>query len=116
MELACRVVEEVRSLDLARVIVGILAKLREASKSSFIKHVESFGLGQAVKMVQAARGFGSKVAREWLAGGDFARYLAFIDFNQPSGWGVSSGVRSLHYSLVGGSGASPVKLKCMYMH
>ena len=78
--------EEVRSLDLSRVIVGVLAKLRDASKSSFIKHVESFGLGQAVKVVQAALGFGSEVAREWLAGVEFARYLAFLDYYQPSGW------------------------------
>ena len=85
--LSARVVDRVRSGVLGAQLVMIVAKLGEALKCGFTRHVESFGVRQAVRVVQAAVGFGSKVAREWLAGVEFARYLAFVDYYQPAGWG-----------------------------
>ena len=84
--LSARVVDRVRSGVLGAQLVEIVAKLGEALKCGFTRHVESFGVRQAVKMVQAAVGFGSRVAHEWLNGVGFARYLGFIDFNQPTGY------------------------------
>ena len=84
--LSARVVDRVRSGVLGAQLVEIVAKLGEALKCGFTRHVESFGVRQAVKMVQAALGFGSEVAREWLAGVEFARYLAFMNINQPTGY------------------------------
>jgi len=89
VELSCRVVDEVKSLDLARVIVRILAKLRDASKSPFSRHVERVGLVKARRVVEQALELGCVEAGGWLSEG-FARYLAFIDFNHPSGWGLPS--------------------------
>jgi len=89
VELSFRVVDEVRSLDLARVIVMILAKLRDASKSPFTRHVESVGMAKARRLVEQALELGCVEAGGWLSEG-FARYLAFIDFNHPSGWGLPS--------------------------
>lgn len=89
VELSYRMVDEVRSLDLARVIVMILAKLRDASKSAFTRHVESVGMAKARRLVEQALKLGCVEAGGWLSEG-FARYLAFIDFNHPSGWGLPS--------------------------
>jgi len=83
--LAGRCVDTVMNATLGRVIVGILLKLRDASRSGFVRHVESFALGRL------------RVVREQLSrlgyaftdglGEEFARYLAFLDYNQPPGWG-----------------------------
>ena len=52
--------------------------------------MESYGVRQAVRVVQAAVGFGSRAAQGWLNGVGFARYLGFNDINQPTGWRVST--------------------------
>jgi hypothetical protein len=85
--LCTRVVDRVSSVELGVLVLGIVKKLQDAFKSVFTRHVESFGCKRTIEMVQAALGFGSEVAREWLAGVEFARYLAFLDYYQPAGWG-----------------------------
>ena len=78
--LAGRVVDRVRSSVLASQLGEIVAKLCEAMKNRFTRHMESFGVKQASKNVKTAIMFGSKVAQQWLSM-DFARYLALITFN-----------------------------------
>jgi len=82
--LAARCVDVVVDATLGRVLVNILVKLRDASRSAFAKHFESFGWvrlaeirGQMIKLGYVfAYGLGE----------GFARYLAFLDFNQPAEW------------------------------
>ena len=88
VELSCRGFDEVRSLGLARVLVGILAKLRDASKSPFIKHVESVGMDKAKDLVEQAIVFGCMEARDWLQDVGFVCYVGFMDFYRQPGWGV----------------------------
>ncbi len=83
--LAGRCVDTVMNATLGRVIVGILVKLRDASRSAFARHFESFGWSRAAEIKEQLIKFGYALT-DWLGEG-FARYLAFLDYNQPIGWG-----------------------------
>jgi hypothetical protein len=83
LSLAGRVVDVIRSKMLGVQIVKILAKLQEAMKSSFKRHVESYGLEKAHKLIGYAEKFGNCV--DWLSM-EYANYLALIDFYSPLGW------------------------------
>ncbi len=83
--LAGRCVDTVMNATLGRVIVGILVKLRDASRSGFARHVESFGLDR-LKVVKEQFSQLGYAFTDGLGEG-FARYLAFLDWNQPPGWG-----------------------------
>ena len=78
--LSSRVVDGVRSGVLASQLKEIVTKLCEAMKNGFTIHVESYGVKQAVKAVETAVRFGSRVAQQWLSM-DFACYLALVTFN-----------------------------------
>ena len=67
-------------------LVKIIAKLRDAAKSRFVRHVETFGVRRVREVRDQAVSLGSVVAGGWVNMG-FVAYLAFIDFNQPRGWG-----------------------------
>jgi len=68
--------------------VKILAKLREASKSRFVRYVERFGM-ERVRTVQAqAIAFGCDWAEGLESDFSFVRYLMFLDWNQPIGRGI----------------------------
>jgi hypothetical protein len=83
--LAGRCVDTVMNATLGRVIVGILVKLRDASRSGFARHVESFGWDR-LKVVKGQLSQLGYAFTDGL-GGEFAGYLAFLDYNQPLGWG-----------------------------
>jgi hypothetical protein len=73
------------NVTLGRVIVGILVKLRDASRSGFARHVESFGWDRLRVVREQLARFGYSLVDG--LDGEFARYLAFLDYNQPPGWG-----------------------------
>lgn len=83
--MASRCVDVVVDATLVRVLVDILVKLRDASRSAFAKHFESFGWVRfreiRDQMVRLGYAFADGLGEE------FAKYLAFLDFNQPTGWG-----------------------------
>lgn len=87
MVLTSRVVEVVRSVKLAVEIVKIMAKLRDASKSGFVRHMELYGLEKARRVVTYAVALGDELARSWAHDFVFIRYLTLMDLNRPSGWG-----------------------------
>jgi len=89
VSLTCRLVESVRSAGLGIELVKIMVKLKEALKSGFVRHMESFGLREVRKVVAQAVSFGSKVGEFWVRDNHFARYIAFMDINKPTGWGIS---------------------------
>jgi hypothetical protein len=83
LTLASRVVDEIHDTVLGVELVKIIAKIRDASVSGFVRHVETFGVLKAKEIVAQVRAF---EGLEWSADSGFARYLAFLDFNQPMGW------------------------------
>ncbi|MCW3991437.1 MAG: hypothetical protein NWE79_01920 [Candidatus Bathyarchaeota archaeon] len=86
--LTCAVVDRVKSETLLRQILSIVLKLREALKGEFVRLVESLGVRKAWEMAGYAVGWGYGAAWEWRRDEGFARFLAVIEFNAPSGWGV----------------------------
>ena len=84
LELTYSRFDEVRSLGLARVIVNILVKLKEASKSPFIKHVEAFGIKKVQYLVEQALKLRCKEAINWRNDRGFIQYIALIDFYNPN--------------------------------
>jgi hypothetical protein len=88
LSLASQIINTVRSSVLSVQLVKIIAKIRDACKSGFIKHLEQFGMTR-VRVIQAqAFSFGYEGAKMLSNDFDFVRYLAFLDFNQPIGWGA----------------------------
>jgi hypothetical protein len=79
--LASKVVDEVSSLALAKKIVQILAKLRDASKSPFTRYMETHGLERTRRRVEQALSLGYEEASEWLYDLDFIRYNTMVGYN-----------------------------------
>jgi hypothetical protein len=87
LTLASRVVDEISDSVLGVELVKIVAKIRDATVSRFVRHAEAFGVLQARVVCGQALGLGYSGAGSWASDEGFARYLGFIDFNQPVGWG-----------------------------
>lgn len=85
IDLTIRFVDSVKSRALARQIVQILVKLRDAAKSGFTRHVEGFGVEMMWKMVRLAEGFGNRFACDWFSD-SYAAWFAVNDYNNPGGW------------------------------
>ena len=86
--LVCIVVNRVRSEALAREVMVILLKLRDALKSDFVRLVEFYGVKRAWRASDLAMRWGNRDAVEWKGEGGFARFHAMIEFNAPSGGGI----------------------------
>jgi hypothetical protein len=84
LTLASRVVDEVHDTVLGVELVKIIAKIRDATASRFVRHVETFGVSRAREIVAHAK---KLAGLDWLADYKLSRYLAFLDFNQSIGWG-----------------------------
>ncbi len=88
LSISARIIDGVRSSVLNVQLVKIIAKLRDASKSGFMVHLERFGL-ERVRVVQAsAERMGYSRATEMVKDLEFIRYLIFLDYNQPTGWRI----------------------------
>jgi len=85
--LTIRTVDRVRSVAVGRIIVKILARLKEALKSPFVRRMEEYGFQKAGKLAGQAVGWGYAKARGWAYDSTFARYVTMLDVNAPSGWG-----------------------------
>jgi hypothetical protein len=86
--LAMRVVDEVRSLRVARIIMRIIKRLRDALIGPFARHVIEYGLRRVRTLAAQAVAWGYEVAREWVYDIEFARYLTLMEVYKPSGWGL----------------------------
>jgi len=90
LSLASYILDSVQSNVLSVQLVKIIAKIRDACKSGFIRHLERFGVAR-VRVIQAqAASFGYREAEGLSRDSNFMRYLIFIDFNQPIGWRIYS--------------------------
>ena len=88
ISIAIKVVDEVKSSLLKTQLVRIIAKLRDAHKSGFFKHLEEFGMRRARTIRDQAAVFGYKPRDELVRDLDFVRYITFLDYNQPIGWRI----------------------------
>jgi len=86
-ELASRLFEVVHSGTLLVELVKIIGKLRAVARSPFVKHLEAHGIDRILQVYEQAKRlrYGSL---DGLMNEDFMRYLMFLDFNQPIGWGL----------------------------
>jgi hypothetical protein len=88
LSLTAKVVDRVESVVLGVELVKILAKLRDALKSGFVRRMEEYGLGRALKMARIAVDWGYAIAVDWSSDIGFVRYLTVMDLNSPTGFGV----------------------------
>ncbi len=86
--LAMKAFDEIRNEKVGTIIVKILAKLKDALKSPFVRRMETYGVERARFISALAVEWGHEIARGWGRERDFARYLTVLDLNSPSGWGV----------------------------
>ena len=86
MNLTISIVDRVKSDTLAKELVKIIVKIRDASKSAFIRQVECYGVNKVQDIVAQANRFGSRVADEWLRDVGFAWLLTLNMLHSPPGW------------------------------
>jgi len=86
LSLTSRIVDRVESRVLGVMLVKIIAKLKEALKSPFVKKMEIEGVKKARSISKRAVDWGDEAAKGWAWDMGFARYLTLLDFNKPSGW------------------------------
>ena len=83
-----RAFDEIHNAKVGTIIVKILAKLKAALESPFVRRMETYGVERARLISAQAVEWGHEIARSWAREKGFARYLTVIDLNSPSGWGV----------------------------
>ena len=86
--LTMKAFDEIRNAKVGTIIVKILAKLKDALKSPFVRLMETYGVGKTRLISTLAVEWGYDEAEGWAWEKDFARYLTALKFNAPSGWGV----------------------------
>lgn len=83
-----KVFDEIRSADVGTIIVKILAKLKDALVSPFVRRMVTYGVEKARSISRQAVEWGHDIAEAWAQNHGFARYLTSFELNAPSGWGV----------------------------
>ena len=86
--LAMKAFDEIRNADVGTIIVKILAKLKEALESPFVRKMETYGIEKSRIITKIAVEWGHSTAGEWANEVGFVRYLTALELNSPSGWGV----------------------------
>ena len=85
LNLTIKFVEKLKSQVLAGHIVKILAKLRDAAKCAFTRHVESYGYMKLRETVEQALGLGYD-SSGWIRDLGFAEWFALNNYYNPVGW------------------------------
>jgi len=86
--LTMKAFDEIHNIQVGTIIVKILAKLKAALESPFVRRMETYGVEKARLISKIAVEWGYEIAGGWAREKGFARYLTVLDFNAPSGWGV----------------------------
>jgi len=82
LTLSSRTIDCVKSSVLGVILVKIIAKLRDALKSPFLKRAETYGASMVDKISKQAVEWGYTEARSWSMDFGFFRYIALLDFNK----------------------------------
>lgn len=88
MDLVIKVVENVRSLVLARSLISVVEKLVDAMESEATRLMRTIGRQIAQELSEIAQGWGNKSARLWTNDLGFRRYLAVMRKNLSPGFRV----------------------------
>jgi hypothetical protein len=88
LSISARIIDDVKSSVLNVQLVKIIAKLRDACKSGFVRHLERYGLERAHVVQAGAERIGYLGAVGLVRDLGFIRYLMFLDYNQPIGWRI----------------------------
>lgn len=88
LTITIRVVDVVRSRALGVELVKIVKKLRDATRSGFVRRMEEFGLRRVREVARKAVEWGYDAARSWASDSGFVRYLTLIDMSRPTGFGI----------------------------
>ena len=86
--LTIRAFDEIRNAAVGTIIVKILAKLKEALKSPFVRKMETYGIQKARSIFAKAVEWGHDASESWSQGKGFAMYLTVLELNAPTGWGI----------------------------
>ena len=86
--LVMKAFDEIRNADVGTIIVKILAKLKEALKSPFVRKMETYGIQRARIVSSYAVKWGLKAAKSWAIDIGFVKYLTALELNAPTGWGI----------------------------
>jgi len=73
--------DEIRNSVVGTIIVKILAKLRDALESPFVRRMETYGIEKARSISRKAVEWGHDTAEGWAREKGFARYLTILDIN-----------------------------------
>jgi hypothetical protein len=87
--LAIKTVDNIVSVPVGKILLGILCKLREALKSSFQKYMESKGVEKARVVSNQGARFGNESANFWKYSMEFVKYLTLIHYYSPYGPGCA---------------------------
>jgi hypothetical protein len=90
LSISARIIDDVKSSVLNIQLVKIIAKLRDACKSGFVRHLERFGFERAHVVQAGAKRMGYVGAAGLVRDPGFIRYLMFLDYYQPIGWRIYS--------------------------
>ncbi len=86
VDLAITVVKDrIKSLRLAQIATGIVAKVRQSMVSQFHRMVRTVGRPLARKISQIAQAWGNPAAPRWAEDHGFIRFLTIMNLN----WGTS---------------------------
>ncbi len=86
VDLAITVVKDrIKSLRLAQIATGIVAKVRQSMASQFHRMVRTVGRPLARKISQIAQAWGNPAAPRWAEDHGFIRFLTIMSLN----WGTS---------------------------
>jgi len=78
-----KVVNEVRSFTLAKILLSVVEKLEDALENRFLNALKEIGFPLARKLSLSAQKWGNKSARNWAFDLSFARFLAIMYINNP---------------------------------
>jgi len=79
--LSMKCFDEIHNSDAGTIIVKILAKLRDALESPFVRRMETIGVEKARSISRKAVEWGHDAAEGWAREKGFARYLTMMDIN-----------------------------------
>jgi hypothetical protein len=83
VDLAIKVVSNVRSITLAKSILAIIRKLEELLESSLSRAWREVGLPLAQKLSSVAQKWGNASAKSWVIDSFFAIFLSVMYINEP---------------------------------
>jgi hypothetical protein len=81
IDLTIKVVDNIRSITLAKSILSITRKLEALLESRFVRAIREIGFSLAHKLSLLAQKWGNKAAKEWANDSGFVRYLAVMKLN-----------------------------------